>query len=230
MYMRKLIWAILLLLVLLAPSCTGKRAAVRPTASHATEGILTSTARAVIAEAERWIGTPYRYGGQTRRKGTDCSGMTMVIFEEKTGVKLPRSSAEQQRFCTPVSRGDLRPGDLVFFASSTRGSRVSHVGIYKGNGEFIHASSSRGVMVSSLDQKYFAAHFHSAGRVPGLPVGTVQPEPVLLPVVPANCPEPDSSVEIRPDTSSASFPTIWERAEAELDSIISASLDSLAEL
>lgn len=121
--------------------------------------------RNIVGEARRWLGTPYAYGGKTRRKGTDCSGMIMVIFEDVAKVKIPRNSARQQEFCMNIDRRLLEPGDLVFFSSSRGGGRVSHVGIYIGENNIIHASSSKGVIVSSLDEKYYATHFHSAGRV-----------------------------------------------------------------
>lgn len=119
----------------------------------------------VISEARSWIGTPYVFGGTDKGLGTDCSGMVMTIYRNKAGVLLPRNSARQQEYCKPVKKKELVAGDLVFFSSSKGGGRVGHVGIYTGNGEFIHASSSRGVTVSRLDQKYFATHYHSAGRV-----------------------------------------------------------------
>lgn len=119
----------------------------------------------LVAEARRWIGTPYKYGGETR-KGTDCSGMIMVIYRDVAGIKIPRNSGKQQEYCALIPKRDLAPGDLVFFTSSKRG-HVSHVGMYAGRGRFIHASSSRGVMMNSLDEDYYIRHYHSAGRVPG---------------------------------------------------------------
>lgn len=124
-------------------------------------------------EARRWLGTPYKYGGQTR-KGTDCSGMVMTVFEEVTGIKLPRDSRSQQEFCIPVTKKELSAGDLVFFSSSKSNARVSHVGLYIGNGEFIHASSSRGVIISRLDEPYYVSHYHSGGRVPALSKGKAE--------------------------------------------------------
>ena len=118
-------------------------------------------------EARKWIGTRYKYGGQSR-KGTDCSGMVMVIFDEVAGIKLPRDSRSQQQFCKPVKKDKLAPGDLVFFSTGKNSSRVSHVGLYIGKGDFIHASTSSGVIVSNLSQKYYATHYHSGGRVPSL--------------------------------------------------------------
>lgn len=118
----------------------------------------------LIAEARSWIGTRYVYGGQSRR-GTDCSGLMLEVFKTACNVKLPRTAANQQKYCTAIKKRDLRPGDLVFF-SSARTSSVTHVGLYVGGTRMIHASSSRGVIESSMNEPYFARHYHSAGRVP----------------------------------------------------------------
>jgi hypothetical protein len=116
---------------------------------------------ALVAEARKWIGTPYRYGG-CDRDGTDCSGFVMSVYKNVCGIKLPRSSSEQRSYCMEVSRNKTSVGDLVFFGSE---SKVSHVGLYIGNGEMIHASTSRGVMVSSIDSGYWLDHYCGAGHV-----------------------------------------------------------------
>lgn len=117
----------------------------------------------LVAKARKWIGTPYRHGGKSR-KGTDCSGMVMVIFEEVADVKLPRDSRSQRKFCRDVPRDAIQTGDLVFFDTAKNGN-IGHVGLYIGNGEMIHASASRGVMVSNLDESYWRRHYAAAGRV-----------------------------------------------------------------
>lgn len=119
--------------------------------------------RALVEEAARWIGVPYRYAGNDK-EGVDCSGLTSQVFLKTLNVKMPRNSAEQQRWCKGISRENLQPGDLVFFATGSNRERVSHVGIYVGNGDIIHASSSRGVIVSNLDEKYYTVRYHSSGR------------------------------------------------------------------
>lgn len=124
-------------------------------------GIDDQMARDLISEANRWLGTPYSYGGTTTG-GTDCSGLVMSVYRDVTGVKIPRSTREQVRYCTNVARNKIRPGDLVFFAS---GSEVSHVGLYVGNGSMIHASSSRGVIVSDIDTGYWGKRYMTGGRV-----------------------------------------------------------------
>lgn len=116
----------------------------------------------LLAKANSYLGVRYRYGAASR-SATDCSGFTTQVFRAQ-GVKLPRTAREQSGRGQKVSKGELKAGDLVFF--NTRGSRVSHVGIYKGGGQFIHASSGKGkVMVSSLNEGYYQRRFAGARRV-----------------------------------------------------------------
>lgn len=117
---------------------------------------------ALISEATRWLGVPYRYAGNDMN-GVDCSGLTSQVYLKSLKVKMPRNSREQQRWCLVVEKNELIPGDLVFFATGSDKNRVSHVGIYIGNGDIIHASS-RGVIISSLNEKYYLTRYHSSGR------------------------------------------------------------------
>ncbi|MDX1418952.1 MAG: NlpC/P60 family protein [Rubricoccaceae bacterium] len=107
-----------------------------------------------------WLGTPYRYGGESER-GIDCSGFTRALLREALGLELTRSTATQVAEGRPVEKEALLPGDLVFFRR--RGTR--HVGVYLGDGAFIHASSSNGVIVSRLDEGYYERHYWTARRV-----------------------------------------------------------------
>lgn len=107
------------------------------------------------------LGTKYRSGGTTTN-GFDCSGFTMYVFKH-LGINLPHQSGSQFTMGTSVSRSDLRAGDLVFF--NTSGSGVSHVGIYVGDGKFAHASTSRGVVVSSLSDSYYVNRYVGAKRI-----------------------------------------------------------------
>lgn len=122
-----------------------------------------SLAERIVKSARQWLGTPYRYGGQDR-KGTDCSGMTMSLFRDVAGVAIPRNSGAQYEYCVSIGHEDLQPGDLVFFSGS-KGGAVSHVGLYVGDRRMIHASGSRGVMESSLDETYWLTHYYGSGRV-----------------------------------------------------------------
>ncbi|RYG26863.1 LysM peptidoglycan-binding domain-containing protein [bacterium] len=118
----------------------------------------------LIAQAESFKGVRYSWGSASR-SGTDCSGFTTQVFRS-AGVKLPRTSSAQSTVGNKVSRSDLSKGDLVFFRTG-RGSRVTHVGIYMGNGKFIHASSGGGkVQVNNLSDNYYSNRFVTGRRVP----------------------------------------------------------------
>lgn len=152
---------------LLLAGCSTKRAVSRPSEPGKPVQVVPTTNREVarlVSEARKWIGTPYVYGGHSR-SGTDCSGFVMELFLKVYDMKLPRSSAMQQQYARPVKKDDMLPGDLVFFATGSSRSRVSHVGLYIGDGRMIHASSSRGVMESPLSQTYWIKNYHSSGRV-----------------------------------------------------------------
>lgn len=113
------------------------------------------------------VGTPYRYGGSSRKTGFDCSGFVSFLFRKEAGIELPRSTREMINLDAPkIERGELEPGDVVFFNNRGRG-QVSHAGIYIGGDRFIHSSSSRsgGVRVDSLDDKYWRSSFMQAKRV-----------------------------------------------------------------
>ena len=114
--------------------------------------------------AESLKGTKYRYGGTTPATGFDCSGYVCYVYK-RFGIDLARSSASQYKTNgTSVERENLQPGDLVFFNTSGRG--ISHVGIYLGNDEFIHASSSKGgVKVNNLKEQYWNNRYVGAKRV-----------------------------------------------------------------
>lgn len=113
----------------------------------------------VVETAKRYLGIPYRYGGESP-DGFDCSGFVMYVYD-RNGLRLPRATAEQYRSGRPVSRRSLRPGDLVFF--SIRGGRISHVGIYAGGESFIHApSSGKCVSFARLDNDYWRKRYAGA--------------------------------------------------------------------
>ena len=115
----------------------------------------------IVKTARRYLGLPYRWGGDSIEEGFDCSGLTMTVYR-LNGLNLPRSSRQQYRAGDPVNRGGLRPGDLVFFATSGTGS-VSHVGIYTGGGRFIHAPKSGGtIRTASMNNTYFRRRYVGA--------------------------------------------------------------------
>ncbi len=113
--------------------------------------------------AEEWIGTPYLYGGNTR-KGVDCSGFVVQVYLNVYGKKLERNSAMIfQKNCEKTDKSDLKEGDLVFF-SNARNRKINHVGIYLKGGKFVHASS-KGVVVDSLSQPYYEKNYIVSGKV-----------------------------------------------------------------
>jgi cell wall-associated NlpC family hydrolase len=117
----------------------------------------------IVKTAKNFLDVPYRWGGTSAEDGFDCSGLTMAVYEYN-GLKIPRSSKEQFRAGSPVRRSDLLKGDLIFFATSHR-RKVSHVGIYIGNNEFIHAPG-RGetIRIDSLSNDYYDEHYVGARR------------------------------------------------------------------
>lgn len=112
--------------------------------------------------AERFVGIPYRWGGDTVVDGMDCSGFVRAVFS-LCGVSIPRTSLEQYRTGEPVARSDLQDGDLVFFGTSE--DKINHVGIYVGGGRFVHAPR-RGeeIRITSVDDSYFEKRFIGGKR------------------------------------------------------------------
>ncbi|MBI3148654.1 MAG: C40 family peptidase [Betaproteobacteria bacterium] len=135
------------------------------------------------------IGVNYKFGGNTPDGGLDCSGLVRYVFQQVTGVTLPRTSRELGRVGKKVAISDLMPGDLVFF--NTRRFAFSHVGIYLGDNRFIHAPSKGSeVEIVKLTDAYWRKHFNGArrlvGALPGLMIPSANASPVeateLIPV------------------------------------------------
>ncbi len=113
------------------------------------------------------IGVSYRFGGDTPEEGLDCSGLVRHVFQQVTGVTLPRTAKEMSRIGGAVPKTELAAGDLVFF--NTRRFAFSHVGIYLGNDRFIHAPrTGRDVEIAQLDSRYWQRHFDGARRLVGV--------------------------------------------------------------
>lgn len=131
------------------------------------DGNVSRSINDVLKDAEKYIGAPYKFGGNTS-SGFDCSGFTVKVFEEND-FSLPRRSSDQAEAGKKIDIKDVKPGDLLFFATAG-GSRVSHVGIVHdigsdGEVKFIHASTSKGVIISSLNEKYWNKAYLHAQRV-----------------------------------------------------------------
>lgn len=129
--------------------------------AFAREGITNVSGKAIVDSAAKYNGVPYVFGGTTP-KGFDCSGYVQFIFK-KHNAQLPRVADEQVLKGLFVTQKQLRPGDLVFFTTYAPGA--SHVGIYAGSGRFWHTSSSKGVMLSSLQDVYWKPRYYGARRV-----------------------------------------------------------------
>lgn len=114
----------------------------------------------LLAEHERWLGTPYRLGGESRR-GIDCSALIQAIYRERFDTDLPRTTSQQVNEGQRIERSALKAGDLVFFRPP---GTYRHAGIYVGDGFFLHASSSQGVALSRLDNSYWRRYYWQARR------------------------------------------------------------------
>lgn len=115
----------------------------------------------IVTTAESFIGVPYRFGGTSPKRGFDCSGLSIAVYH-LNGLNLPRTSKEQWGAGRPVNRNQLSKGDLIFFATSG-GRKVSHVGIYVGKNEFIHAPGrGKRIRIDSLSREYYRRRYVGA--------------------------------------------------------------------
>lgn len=191
--MRRSLYIFAIVTVLLATGCKSSKSVTGSTSSYdknrpADTRIeipeLYGDEKLLVDEALTWLGTRYKYGGKDYN-GTDCSGLTMQVYMKALGIALPRSSREQQQFCKSIHKSKLNAGDLVFFCTGRDKTRVSHVGLYIGNGQIIHSSASRGVIISRLEEKYYTSTYHSSGHVQrktsSKPVKKIKPEKPAAP-------------------------------------------------
>ncbi|MDR1416972.1 MAG: C40 family peptidase [Prevotellaceae bacterium] len=118
--------------------------------------------KSLIRASAGWLGVPYRYGGQNR-SGVDCSALVRNLYKEAYGITLPRSSSMIAKQAKHVKKRNLACGDLLFFTIKEK--KVSHMGMYLANNKFLHASTSKGVSVADLSDKYWSKYFSGAGRV-----------------------------------------------------------------
>ena len=150
---------VLLIMVALLASCGGRTARKKSIRKNFKgSGSVMSLLKAQYRD---WKGVRYRMGGMSK-KGVDCSGFVNLTFN-RLGKKIPRTTKALAKYGKKIRKSTLRPGDLVFFKT---GRRVRHVGIYYGNNSFLHASTSKGVMVSKLDNVYWKKKYWHSRRMP----------------------------------------------------------------
>ena len=122
-------------------------------------------AAGMVEQAMGLLGVPYRRGGNTESTGFDCSGFVRHLYEKSVGQILPRRAVDQARATEVIERDELKPGDLVFFNTMRR--TFSHVGIYVGDGKFIHAPrAGKAVNIDDMRSAYWQKRFNGARRVP----------------------------------------------------------------
>jgi cell wall-associated NlpC family hydrolase len=134
----------------------------------------TTAAQELVQEGLGYLGIPYRWGGTSPETGLDCSGLVQQVFRNALGLDMPRTAAEMARVGEGIRKDDLKPGDLVFFNTMRR--TFSHVGIYLGDNQFLHAPSTGGkVRVDDMTDSYWLRRFTGARRVaPDTTVGFVR--------------------------------------------------------
>lgn len=140
----------------------GKSTGVIPSGAALNGSTHENTRNRIVSEANKYLGVPYAWGGNTPG-GFDCSGYVQYVLQQ-CGITVPRTTELQVQVGNYISKASLRPGDLVFLQNTYR-TGVSHVGIYIGNNQMIHASSSKGVTISNLTSNYYVEHYHSARQL-----------------------------------------------------------------
>ncbi|NNF03031.1 MAG: hypothetical protein HKN17_01085 [Rhodothermales bacterium] len=178
--LRSLTPLVFLTAALLQSGCSSTRTLTDVQASAASESAAPTAARgdsdaleaALRTEIEDWLGVPHVYGGMSR-SGVDCSGFVLRIYSDLLNIDLPRTTDQQKREGRSVMRTSLRAGDLVFFKPDPK---TRHVGIMLNSTEFVHASGSRGVMISGIDESYWQHRYWLARRIlPGSDMAATAP-------------------------------------------------------
>ena len=160
-------WICLFIFVLMLSGCTStaRYKAIknsRQSNNHTKSRSYSRNSSQLQNYIQDWIGVPYKYGGLSKR-GIDCSGFTLTIYDEVYNYYLPRTALDQYNAGRKINIANLLEGDLVFFRG-VRGSGIDHVGIYLENNKFIHASTSAGVVISDLSEKYYNTRYVGACR------------------------------------------------------------------
>ena len=163
--MHKVSWFLsLLMFTIILSNCSSSPPAKMATVTNSQKANLSNTKevkRKIYSQYQQWNGVKYQMGGLSK-KGVDCSGLVFLTYRENLGVDIPRSTELQSKTGKQVKRSELRAGDLVFFKTSYK---VRHVGIYIEDGKFFHASTSKGVMISHLDDYYWKDKYWHARRM-----------------------------------------------------------------
>lgn len=149
----------ILLIIVLLVGCSGHRPPPLNDKLASPKMVVTQLNK----QLRTWRGTPYRYGGLSHR-GVDCSGFVYLTMRDRFNLRLPRSTREQSKIGTRIDVDDVQPGDLLFFKTG-EGENGLHVGIYDRDNAFIHASTSRGVTRSSMNNVYWRKTFWQARRI-----------------------------------------------------------------
>jgi cell wall-associated NlpC family hydrolase len=159
--------------VAIAPAAAAQDTAVRRFTDTATTSVKDAAASALhsaqdlASAALDLIGIRYKWGGNTPETGLDCSGLVRYVFQQVTGVTLPRTARDMSRLGAQVAVSDLQPGDLVFF--NTQRFAFSHVGIYLGDNQFVHAPRrGREVEIATFDSSFWQRRFNGARRMAGV--------------------------------------------------------------
>ncbi|NQV53536.1 MAG: C40 family peptidase [Flavobacteriales bacterium] len=153
-------WLIPLVALLSTASCSSNKRS-KGSRSERTANVSRNGSASIDAFVKEWEGVPYRYGG-TSKAGVDCSGFVGALYRQVYQKELPRTTAALASSSKPVGKSALEEGDLVFF--DMQGKKKSHVGVYLNAGSFVHASTSKGVIVSDLNNPYYQAAFSSGAR------------------------------------------------------------------
>lgn len=153
--------ALAALLAILLGACTSQYAGIR-VVDPGLQKEKTQMVERLYAQLEKWQGVPYQLGGLSKG-GIDCSGFVYLTYKDHFGIELPRTTGQQAQAGQPVNEKVVQAGDLVFFKT---GLLAKHVGIYVENGEFLHASTAKGVMLSRLSDPYWSSHYWKTVRIP----------------------------------------------------------------
>lgn len=167
----KKFYFVLIIIAIILVSCGSKKNISRSANTSSNYEYIKTTLQLSDKEMQKplyqfivdWYGTPYKYG-ECSKNGVDCSGFINLLYEKVYHKKLERRAQDiYSKYCKKIKLSDIKEGDLVFFIIESK--EISHVGLYLKNNKFVHASTKKGVMISDLNEPYFAKFFYAAGRV-----------------------------------------------------------------